>query len=158
MASRFNRRGIAASLVAAVAFAAGLAAQTPAPQKDVPKVTAVDIRPILSIEGKDNFEAYCAVCHGSDAKGQGPAAPAMKAVVPDLTTIARRNSGKFDFSSVEYIIKGTGKTATPAHGVEAMPIWGDVFRSEDSARAALRIKNLVNYVRSIQAGTTSNQQ
>jgi mono/diheme cytochrome c family protein len=153
MASRFNRRGIAASLVAAVAFAAGLAAQTPAPQKDVPKVKGVATRPIVSIEGKDNFEAYCAVCHGSDAKGQGPAAPAMKAVVPDLTTIARRNNGKFDESSVEYIIKGTGKTATPAHGVETMPIWGDVFRSEDSARATLRIKNLVNYVRSIQAGT-----
>jgi hypothetical protein len=53
MASRFHRRGIAASLVAALAFAAGMAAQTPAPQK-------------------------------------GPAAPAMTAVVPDLTTIARR--------------------------------------------------------------------
>jgi hypothetical protein len=57
-----------------------------------------------------------------------PAAPAMKVPVPDLTTIAKRSAGKFNATDVEYIIRGTGKTATPAHGVEDMPIWGDVFR------------------------------
>jgi mono/diheme cytochrome c family protein len=82
MASRFVRTAIAASLGVACVFAAALKAQTPAAQKEVPKVKAVYAAPIASIEGKDNFEAYCAVCHGRDGKGGGPAAPAMKVPPP----------------------------------------------------------------------------
>ena len=107
--------------------------------------------PINSVEGVDNFNAYCAVCHGSDGKGNGPAAPAMKVPVADLTTIAKRNKGRFNPVQVEETIRGTGKTPTPAHGVEEMPIWGEVFRSEDKARSTLRIGNLVMYIESIQA-------
>ena len=50
---------------------------------------------IASMEGKDLFRAYCASCHGMDAKGNGPVAPALKAPVPDLTTLAKRNRGVF---------------------------------------------------------------
>jgi mono/diheme cytochrome c family protein len=155
MASSLATACIASSLVVACSFVVGLAAQTPSKQKPVPKVEAVATHPIASIEGKDNFDAYCAVCHGSDGKGHGPAAPAMKVAVPDLTTIARRNNGKFDALAIEYIVKGTGKMSTPAHGVETMPIWGDVFSSEDRAKTTLRIGNLVKYVQSLQAGPGS---
>jgi mono/diheme cytochrome c family protein len=156
MASRFVRNGIAAALGAVCVITAALSAQTPATQKDAPKVKAVNSIPIASIEGKDNFEAYCAVCHGQDGKGGGPAAPAMKVPPPDLTRIAQRHKGKFNASQVEYIIKGTGKTNTPAHGVETMPIWGDVFRAEDRARTSLRIGNLVKYVESLQVSAGSD--
>ena len=90
------------------------------------------------------------MCHGKEAKGNGPAAPAMKVPVPDLTTIAKRNNGKFIATNVEPIIRGTGKTPTPAHGVEDMPIWGEVFRNEDKTRTMLRIGNLIKYLESIQ--------
>jgi mono/diheme cytochrome c family protein len=152
MTNDISRVHAAGSLAIAWMLAVGVAAQTPPEQKPVPSVKEVSARPILSIAGKDNFDAYCAVCHGKDGKGDGPAAPAMKAALPDLTTMAKRNNGRFDAARVEYIVRGTGKTATPAHGVEHMPIWGDVFRSEDQARARLRIGNLVRYVESIQAG------
>jgi mono/diheme cytochrome c family protein len=111
------------------------------------------MKAIASLEGKDNFDAYCAVCHGKDAKGTGPAAPAMKTPVPDLTLIAKRHGGKFDEVTIANIVKGSGKTmATPAHGVETMPIWGDVFHgSEDPTVTAARVRNLVNYLKSIQA-------
>ena len=155
MASRLVRTGIAASLGVAL-VATALSAQAPAGQKDVPKVKAVNAPPIASIEGKDSFQAYCAVCHGADGKGNGPAAPAMKVPVPDLTRIAQRNKGKFNPLAVEYIVKGTGKTDTPAHGVETMPIWGEVFRTEERSRATLRISNLVKYVESIQVSGGSN--
>jgi mono/diheme cytochrome c family protein len=137
----------------------GLAGQTPpaqeppgqtTPSAQKPKVKPVGVTPIVSIDGKDNYEAYCAVCHGRDAKGNGPAAPAMKAAVPDLTTIAARSKGTFDSPHVEYVIRQPGKTPTPAHGAEEMPIWGDVFQTEDRARSTLRIKNLVRYLQSIQ--------
>ena len=119
-------------------------------QKPAPQVVANSSYPIVSIDGKENFDSYCAVCHGKDAKGHGPAAPAMKAPVPDLTTMARRNGGKFDGTAALYVVRGTGKTATPAHGVEEMPIWGQVFRSGDEGKATLRIKNLVEYLERIQ--------
>ena len=147
---------VAGSLVLVWILAAGVAAQAPSGQKPVPKIKATTVVPIVSLEGKDNFDAYCAVCHGKDARGDGPAAPAMKVAVPDLTGIAKRNNGKFNAISVQDVVKGNGRTGTPAHGVEDMPIWGDVFRSEDNARATLRIRNLVRYLESIQtgAGTT----
>jgi mono/diheme cytochrome c family protein len=124
-------------------------AQTPPAQK--PKIKTVPAVPIQSVDGADNFHAYCAVCHGADAKGNGPAAPAMKAKVPDLTTFAARHDGKFNSVTVEQIITGVGKTPSPAHGVEEMPIWGEVFRSEDRAKTAMRVGNLVKYIQSIQA-------
>jgi hypothetical protein len=37
-----------------------------------------------------------------------------------------------------------------------MPIWGEVFRSEDRARSTLRISNLVKYLESIQVSAGSN--
>ena len=141
---------MAGSLVLACGLAIGVAAQTPSDQTQVPKVKRVPSVPITSVEGRDNYVAYCAVCHGVDGTGHGPAAPAMKVPVPDLTMIAKRSGGKFNPTDVEYVIRGTGKTATPAHGVEDMPIWGDVFRNEDRGINVLRIRNLARYLQSIQ--------
>ena len=142
---------LAGCLVIACGVVVAAGAQTPPAQK--PKIKVVTAIPITSVEGADNFAAYCAVCHGREGKGDGPAAPAMKVPVPDLTTIAKRNNGKFNATLVEFIIRGTGKTPTPAHGVEDMPIWGEVFHSEDKARSTLQIGNLVKYVESLQVGT-----
>ena len=44
--------------------------------------------------GKEMFTSYCASCHGKDAKGNGPAANALKQLPADLTTLATRNGGK----------------------------------------------------------------
>ena len=154
MASYLGRFGIAASFIAAWVLAVNVSAEMPSGQTPAPKVKAVSTAPITSVDGRDNYMAYCAVCHGEDGKGHGPAAPAMKAPVPDLTTIAKRNKGKFDAVSLQYLISGTGKTATPAHGVEEMPIWGDVFKPDDRGVTKLRIGNLVRYLESIQQRAT----
>src|SRR5436305_11025501 len=63
--------------------------------KDVPA------RMIASLEGKDLFREYCAVCHGVDAKGAGPAASALKKPVGDLTQLTVKNKGKFPALSVQ---------------------------------------------------------
>lgn len=150
MAIRSGWLAVAGSLVVGCALAAGLAAQAPSGDRK-PVVKGARTVPIQSVEGKDNFEAYCAVCHGRDAKGNGPAAPAMKVPVPDLTTIARRHQGNFNPTAVEEVIRGTSRSSTPAHGVEDMPIWGEVFRYGDPGVTRLRIGNLVKYVQSLQA-------
>jgi mono/diheme cytochrome c family protein len=132
----------------------GVGAGTAAAQSanQTPAVIAVPYAAIQSVEGRDNFIAYCAVCHGMDGRGDGPAAPAMKAPVPDLTMLAARRNGTVDAPAVEYVIRGTGKMATPAHGATEMPIWGRVFAPSpaDQPVASLRVKNLVRYIETIQ--------
>jgi mono/diheme cytochrome c family protein len=105
---------------------------------------------IQSVEGVDSFKAYCAVCHGPAAKGDGPAATALKKAPADLTTIAKRNGGKFSATDVEAVIMGQQVLAS--HGSREMPIWGPVFESlaPDNSVMKMRVANLVNYLKSIQ--------
>jgi mono/diheme cytochrome c family protein len=103
-----------------------------------------------SLAGRDSFELYCAPCHGSDARGQGPVAPVLKTAPPDLTQMARRNGGEFPADRVRAYVTGTGRTL-PAHGPAEMPIWGPLFRAfETDVRVQERIKNLVQYLASLQ--------
>jgi mono/diheme cytochrome c family protein len=103
---------------------------------------------IQSVEGVDTFKAYCAVCHGAKAKGDGPAATALKKVPADLTGIARRHGGKFSTTDVEEMIVAK----QIEHGTREMPIWGPVFDAlaTDPSFAKLRMANLVAYLKTIQ--------
>ena len=105
---------------------------------------------IRSVEGLDLFRAYCASCHGRDAKGHGPAASALKATVPDLTILAQTNGGKFPADRVRRII--TGDHVIASHGSREMPVWGPIFHQveEDVDRGYVRVDNLVKYIQSIQ--------
>lgn len=106
---------------------------------------------IRSVKGPDLFRAYCASCHGVDAKGAGPAAPALKARVPDLTLLARRNRGEFPAVRVREAIMGDKVVA--AHGSREMPIWGPIFHQVeyDMDWGNVRLANLVEYLQSIQS-------
>jgi mono/diheme cytochrome c family protein len=151
------RFAVALGFASAITLVSSLALAGRSEQASKPEINVVPCKAIISAEGKDNYMAYCAVCHGKDAKGGGPAAAAMKLPVPDLTTLAGRNGGKFNYFAVEDIIRGTGKDPTKAHGTEDMPVWGPVFTAaiSDTASRTLRIKNLVTYIQSIQQGTTN---
>jgi mono/diheme cytochrome c family protein len=129
-----------------IAGASGAQGQTP------PQVKQVPFDSILSVEGKDNFMAYCAVCHGADGRGHGPAAPALKGPIPDLTTIAKRQGNKFNATAILRVISGADRVP-PAHGSIEMPIWGPLLRgpNPDTATATMRLRNLVTYVESLQA-------
>ena len=106
---------------------------------------------IHSVEGPDLFRAYCAPCHGSDAKGHGPVAPALKTKVPSLTVLAKNNGGQFPSAHVRSII--TGDAVTAAHGSREMPIWGPIFHQieSDVDWGNVRVENLVKYLESIQS-------
>ncbi len=109
------------------------------------------ITPSSPVSGKDNFMTYCATCHGKDAKGNGPAADALKRAPANLTELSVRNAGKFPELRVIRYIKGDDMIA--AHGSRDMPVWGKLFRSlgEDSATVSLRVSNLIDYLKSIQS-------
>ena len=139
----FTRAVIA--LVALVVAFAILGADTPTTIKKIqPSRTSPS-------SGKDMFATYCAVCHGTDGKGGGPAVAALKMPPPDLTTLTRRNSGKFPELRVFNTINGD--LNVPAHGSKDMPVWGDVFRSmeKDTAAQQMRVSNLTKYIESLQS-------
>jgi mono/diheme cytochrome c family protein len=101
--------------------------------------------------GKAMFDAYCASCHGTDAKGHGPAASAMAMPVPDLTTLAKSHGGKYPAFTVGETLRVTKPLA--AHGSNTMPIWGPIFSQvsrQDQAVIQQRIHNLNTYIESLQ--------
>ena len=108
------------------------------------------IKQTLPLSGAGMFRDYCAVCHGKDAKGDGPAARALKQTPADLTTLAKRHDGKFPDSYVAKVLRNGVKA--PAHGDVEMPVWGPLFRSMDSDPAIMyvRISSLVSYIKSLQ--------
>ena len=112
-----------------------------------PKVEKTGAPPTSAASGQEMYTAYCASCHGADLKGNGPAAPAMKTAPSDLTTLAKRNGGKFSTLHVAHII--AGEENYPAHGSKDMPVWGPVFRAvsqHDQSMVTLRVNNLTKYI------------
>jgi len=97
------------------------------------------------------YHAYCAVCHGVEGKGDGPASAALKSQPSDLTTLAKRNAGRFPELRVFGAINGDVRVT--AHGSKDMPTWGTVFRQMeggDVAGGKLRTRNLTKYIESLQ--------
>lgn len=116
-----------------------------------PTVKHVPITNVASNSGKAMFNSYCAVCHGKDGKGGGPAASAMKTSPADLTALAQKNGGKYPGAHVASVIRGQAETAS--HGSQDMPIWGPLFSSIDQGhqgQTQQRISNLVTYIDSLQ--------
>jgi mono/diheme cytochrome c family protein len=102
--------------------------------------------------GKEMFNSYCAVCHGTDGKGGGPAAPALSVPPADLTLLSKNNDGKFPAAKVSSILRGTAEF--PAHGSKDMPVWGPLFRGMSGGHEGevqQRVSNLTHYVESLQA-------
>jgi mono/diheme cytochrome c family protein len=115
-------------------------------------VKHVPIKPTNAASGQEMFTSYCAVCHGPDAKGNGPAASALKVPPPDLTTLAQKNGGKYPSMHVSSVIRG--EADLPAHGSKDMPIWGQLFLRMSQGHEAdvqQRVANLNQYIESIQA-------
>ena len=81
--------------------------------------------------GKQEYETYCAVCHGKAGKGDGPFSGLVNKKVPDLTGLAKANGGVFPFDRAYEII--SGQQGVAGHGTREMPIWGDHY-SEKAPR------------------------
>jgi mono/diheme cytochrome c family protein len=104
------------------------------------------------MSGAQLFRTHCASCHGENAAGAGPISTQLRNAVPDLTTFSARNGGMFPEERVRQMIEGRGPAA---HGDRSMPVWGDVFRRQNSeAGAAMRIDSIVTFLRSIQRRAT----
>jgi mono/diheme cytochrome c family protein len=110
--------------------------------------------------GSEVFRTYCATCHGSSARGDGPLASSMTRKPANLTEIAQRNGGVFPADMVFRTIDG--RQPLKGHGGPDMPVWGDVFSKSREAGDADRVKgvvqSLVEYLDSIQLRPAHQQQ
>lgn len=111
-----------------------------------------EAQPPATATGDYLFRTYCAACHGTSARGDGPLADSMRRRPADLTAIAKRNKGVFPSEEVYRMIDG--REPVKGHGGPDMPVWGDVFtRSVDAGDPAIvqaRIRALVAYLEGLQ--------
>ena len=138
-------RMVVSLVLAPVAFLVTVTAQ------DQPKATLRNsvMKATSPASGKEMFNAYCAVCHGEDGKGRGPAASALKKTPTDLTRLSKNNKGKYPWMKVNSTILGTSNQAK-----HEKPDWGPLFRSVSEghdSEVSQRVTNLTEYVKGLQA-------
>jgi mono/diheme cytochrome c family protein len=118
-----------------------------------PLATAQEMEVIAG--GEIDYQNYCAVCHGVDARGQGIMRKFLTVPPANLRRLTLITGGKFPFWKVYRKIDG--QTEIRGHGTRDMPVWGDRFRTQAGgdgktaqAQAAGRILGLVFYLQYIQ--------
>ncbi len=106
------------------------------------------------VKGAELYRRYCSSCHGVEGHGDGPVAASFNPPPSDLTTLAKRNGGKFDEAAVMMTIDGRFLVAQ--HGPRDMPVWGAVFVEQHVGEPfamygpTLDARALADYLRSIQ--------
>jgi mono/diheme cytochrome c family protein len=108
--------------------------------------------------GAEDFETYCASCHGQSGAGDGPVAEYLALEPADLTKLARKNGGPFPRERIAAVIDG--RESVNVHGPRDMPVWGDWFNAQAEAPGLRaqerelvvqsRIADLVSYIETIQ--------
>lgn len=105
--------------------------------------------------GKALYDRHCAVCHGAEAQGKGPMAPALLLQPPALRDLTLRH-GVFPVTRI--VMRIDGREPLVSHG-SPMPIYGDFFEGDDTAlktetgqpiMTSRTIADLVAYLRGIQ--------
>ena len=107
------------------------------------------------VRGGELYRRYCASCHGVEGHGDGPLAASLNQKPADLTTLAKRNGGKFDEAAVMMTIDG--RLLVAQHGPRDMPVWGAIFAEQHVGKpfaiygATLDARALADYLHTIQA-------
>jgi mono/diheme cytochrome c family protein len=106
------------------ALAAGLAAAGCVPQEEGGDGDGALATPA----GGALFAQYCAVCHGSGGRGDGPAAAGLPVRPTDLTRLTANNQGVYPFVGV--MAKIYGYSALTGEAAGAMPEFGPLFEGD----------------------------
>jgi cytochrome c553 len=144
-----------AVVLAVIALAANVAAQSPPRPAAPPRIVIVAAQPTTSIDGATLFEAYCASCHGSSGRGNGPAARAIPTPVPDLTRYSQAHEGDCLMSLLATLQTGHRSQTEPkvSDNDPDMPNWAPIFRSMSSNNEGLmylRLRNVAQHVAKLQ--------
>jgi mono/diheme cytochrome c family protein len=101
--------------------------------------------------GAEDYQFYCASCHGPDGKGKETT---WSGPLPDLTHLSQANGGKFPFKEVYEVVDGRNRTRWHQYR-PGMPYWGIFFEPAEQnpaskAKVESRITAIVDYIRGIQ--------
>lgn len=135
---------VSAAMVAAFAISSGHAQSN--------GTVTIPVKKTEATSGKKMFASYCAPCHGVDGRGHGPVASSLKTPPFDLTMLSRKNDGQFPEKRVIGVLRFG--VDVPSHGSTTMPVWGPVLGNMSNTNPMdkqLRINNLVDYLKTIQA-------
>jgi mono/diheme cytochrome c family protein len=101
------------------------------------------------------YEQHCAVCHGIEARGKGPLAPALLLQPPSLRDLTERYDG---FPTRRIVMRIDGSDPLVSHG-SPMPVYGEFFAGDDTmlktesgqpVMTSRAIVDLVAYLREVQ--------
>lgn len=110
--------------------------------------------PMQPGSGDALYLTYCASCHGTSGRGDGPVADLLRVRPADLTRFAAQNGGVFPTAKLQRVIDGRD---VGSHGNPDMPVWGDAFRISrgglSDADVKVRIETIVRFLQSIQERT-----
>jgi len=135
-----------------IVFTCTVGAQDQTPAQTTKTIQRAPIKATSPASGEEMYKTYCAVCHGTDGKGGGPAASALKVPPTDLTQLSKKSGGKYPGLKVSAAIRGEGDI--PAHGTKDMPVWGSLFWTMShghEGEVQQRVANLTKYIESLQA-------
>jgi len=141
-------RGIV-TLLRAIPLAISLVALCAAGAIGAPAQDQNQLPPEYVPSGAAIYSQYCASCHGTDAKGNGPVKKVLRKPAPDLTTLAKRHGGKFPYPYVVGVLRFS--PGISSHGSGDMPMWGPLFEyyyNQNSAQQ--RIRNLCDFLAALQ--------
>ena len=103
-------------------------------------------------QGRALYLQYCASCHGRNADGNGPVAPALSTPPANLHLLWERYGNPLPDDQIARFIDG--RADVKAHGPRDMPVWGEVWQNPKGRgsenRVKERISKLVAYLQSIQ--------
>ena len=117
---------------AALAVATQATTQQTTPQAPKPTIKHEPARAINSLEGKDTFAAYCATCHGQDAKGT--------AIAPNLTDSEWLN-GDGSLAFIEHTVT-TGVPKPKSHPAPMPPMGGASLNPDQIKAVAAYVYSL----------------
>ena len=101
--------------------------------------------------GREDYQHYCAPCHGQDGKGKGEW---NGTAIPDLTRLSKNNDGRYPSEEVQKVVDGRNQPLWHQRSRD-MPYWGEIFQLEENhptskAKVEARITAIVDYIRGIQ--------
>jgi mono/diheme cytochrome c family protein len=143
------------SIFSAILFASGILAADV-----VIKQVPMTVNDIAGKNGQEVYDQLCAVCHGTDGKGDGPAAQALANPVPDLTQLGTGVNAKYSNAQLKHIIAGRSRTVH--EDIVGMPLWEVEFQyvhrnwngQPRTSYARSKIHSLTEYVEGLTLAAT----
>ena len=125
------------------------------PHLVTPQITVMEPMTVSVVPGAQAYGAYCAECHGADARGHGYQAPRLLHKPTDLTTLSLNGDGTFPAQRViETVQAGPGDyhraILTGFSGALEGPLVEFVSDSGDAILAPRGLVEVLAYLESLQ--------